>query len=874
MPPRIQLSDKENALASSRTFFDDRDSITFKTYGSVPNTWIDNLLLYAKFSNDNVVETPNRLNSSYQEFFKATYYSEEFFNRCQVFGQSVLASGSGFFQTSLENYDPRVIKTLEQAQALAFTNDNLGLNFNSFGVLDRTPKFYFTPNSTENFNYHAIFTTEDQIDLQGTDLSFSLWFKCDTAYDDGEAFLLKRGDEFEINFEAVEPGKAGTFTFTMGPAGNRLFVQRSLPRLSPKFNDWIHVVATYISGANVVDLFINGTNNYPVNSGSIGTFAPYNSTELIYLAIDPEQPTRRWNGLLNEVAFFDKALSATEVEQIYNCRSSLVLPEQGGVVYPIGLNTQNKWITSTEFTSSMIIPGARTVVNVADNFVDFSQSETIQNFCDSNLFASDGKSNQDDFYSTGSSVVNAGEGFQQPLWDKTVLEFDYEVLLTGSVGYRSASNSVSEGADHAMMYWNPGTKTFNPIGSGNGWNYYQDIYDTNVGVSGAQEASELTMQSYLAEKAVGFLPFVPNVANSQFATYYSQAPISEFGFPFDDKYHVPHTGNSSSILIPLNDKIHGPFVAEKIVVEFSCSHFSRDYWAQGTGGAHGEAINTFFVLNQRKTKNYFSGAIAPKIDLSTGTVVQTTYTIPFAATTSSIDLVSFNQFAFLAAETGSIDTDSAWISVKNALNSRDIQYILCGQDNGWERIRFDYTGSLVISGAINLPYPTQNVQRTNPTILPTDSIKMTVPGPAGTAGGSYNELQYPGSYGGRSGVAQYGISDSRNLIRNVVGIERYNTTDTIAGTQKVYPKLQQPTPYILQPTDNLIFGFQCAYMGKSEYSDAFPFTSSSVNRGPTLSILPGTFKVRIYGSYVVEGVEYHDTLNQILTSNTIRKVFE
>jgi len=228
--------------------------------------------------------------------------------------------------------------------------------------------------------------------------------------------------------------------------------------------------------------------------------------------------------------------------------------------------------------------------------------------------------------------------------------------------------------------------------------------------------------------------------------------------------------------------------------------------------------------------------------------------------------------AFLAAPTASIDTDSAWIAAKSALNSRNIPYFLCGQDNDWERIRFDYTGSIVISGSANLCYPTQDIQRTIQTIAPGDSIKMTLPGPV--IAGAHNEIQNPGSYGGRSGVGQYGSADSRNLLRNVVGIERYNTTDVLTGTEKVYPKLQQATPYVLQPTDNLIFGFQGAYIGKSEYTDAFPFTSSSVNRGPTLSILPGKFKVRLYGSYVVEGKEYHETLDQILTSNTIRKVIE
>ena len=33
---------------------------------------------------------------------------------------------------------------------------------------------------------------------------------------------------------------------------------------------------------------------------------------------------------------------------------------------------------------------------------------------------------------------------------------------------------------------------------------------------------QVAAQAYLSDKAVGFLPFVPNVANSQYATYFSK----------------------------------------------------------------------------------------------------------------------------------------------------------------------------------------------------------------------------------------------------------------------------------------------------------------------------------------------------------------
>lgn len=885
LPPRLQLQNRENAGSSTNTFWDDRSAITFATYPSSSNTWKDDLWLYFKMNSDNSLSERigNPGTKSFEQNFKVEYFSPSFLPRClSVQAEEALVSGSVFLYQQFTQITTSIQRN--QYPDYAYTKDDLGLNFNSFGKLDRTPRFFWNNHEdNDNFNIQFI-NTEDQIDLSRTDLSFTVWVKPEEAFGDGEGYIIYRTDEFNIQMGSVEAGGTSpyvAFVVIDSDAGGSISIIKYLPRFSSTQNDWMHIAAVYHSGSSPsLDLYINGETDFATQNLSFGTFVEIaNITEPIWFGRNPDSETNRWGGYLNEVAIFGKALSAEEVRKIYNCRSSLVLDEQGGVVYPIGLNTQNQWINSTEFTSSMIVPNARATVNVADGFVSFFEEKETLPFSDGNQYASDGKSNGLDFFATGSSINDAGEGFLEPLWSKTVLEFDYEVLHTSSVGYRSASNGNSEGNDYAMMYWNPDAQAFWGVGSNRSWDYYQNLYDTTVGGIGNTMASQYAARVYLSDKAVGFLPFVPNIANSQYATYYSQAPISEFGFPFDDKYHIPYNSfgskyapGSSSILIPLTDKIKQPFVLEKVVVEFSCSHFSRDYWAQGTGGSHGEAINTFFILNQRKMKNYFSGTIAPTIDLASGTSVKTEYLVSFAATTSSLDLVSFNQFAFLAAPTASIDTDSSWIAVKSALKSRNIPYFLCGQDNDWERIRFDYTGSIVISGSANLCYPTQDIQRTIQTIAPGDSIKMTLPGPV--IAGAHNEIQNPGSYGGRSGVGQYGSADSRNLLRNVVGIERYNTTDVLTGTEKVYPKLQQATPYVLQPTDNLIFGFQGAYIGKSEYTDAFPFTSSSVNRGPTLSILPGKFKVRLYGSYVVEGKEYHETLDQILTSNTIRKVIE
>lgn len=887
LPPRIQLTERDAMTGSFPTTariasdnrtgryfnpWNDEKVIDIGTYPSSSNTWLDNLALYFKFGKKNLIQ--DRFYYNYVN--NGTRAGELFFS----------ASHANDWFTSQVGNDPSATKIYYGTNApgffsgsLEYTGNDGGLSFNAFGPNDFLPNFpeYVNPTTQRQlWTYMNLGNPDTSFAL--TPLSVAAWVKIDGLGDTKSTIVKVDGDrEFEFSVSVD-----GFLYFTAYTDSSNYFdVYSDVQNFSAVTgNPWRHVCATYASSAQDAsdfNLYVDG--QWVSSSGTqIGTFTGMTPSggEICFIGTTGNSSIadEQLGGTLAELAFFNKELSATEVDQIYKCRSSLVLPEQGGVVYPVGLDTQSPWIDNTEFTSSMVIPNAQVVYGVGDTFVHFSPGQDLTAFRDHDLPAVDGKSQNLAFFATGSTVIDAGEGFQQPLWDKSVLEFDYKVVLSTSIGYRSASNGTSEGADYAMMYYDTSTQTFLPVGSARSWEAYQEIYDTLVGFTSDEEASSFAAQAYLAEKAVGFMPFVPNVANSQLATHLAQVPVSDFGFPFDDKYHVTvdSRNRSSSILIPLSDKIDKPFIAEKIVVEFSCSHFSRDYWAQGTGGAHGEAINTFFILNQRKTKGFFSGTLTPNIDLG-ASVIRSQVPQTWASSTSSLDLVTFNQFAFLAAPTASIDSDTSWLAVQQALSDRDIQYYLCGQGNKWERIRFDFTGSIALSGTINLAYPTQNEQRN----LLFDGqpqqgweVPFSLPGPRGPA----NLLKSPGYLGGRTGVAQLGNADGRNLLRNTVGIEKVNTLDRITGTTKAFPKIHQPTPYILKPTDNLIFGFNCAYIQSGPYTDAFPFTSSSVNRGPTLSILPGTFRVRIYGSSVVEGEESHDTLNQLLSSNTIHEVIE
>jgi hypothetical protein len=78
-------------------------------------------------------------------------------------------------------------------------------------------------------------------------------------------------------------------------------------------------------------------------------------------------------------------------------------------------------------------------------------------------------------------------------------------------------------------------------------------------------------------------------------------------------------------------------------------------------------------------------------------------------------------------------------------------------------------------------------------------------------------------------------------------------------------------PYLLMPTDNLIFGWQLPLFTALN-DDGFNPTYSG--QGPTFTFAAAPAKLVIYGSMIREGREFHDTLNQHLSSISAHEVLE
>lgn len=638
-------------------------------------------------------------------------------------------------------------------------------------------------------------------------------------------------------------------------------------------NTWRHVVFTYDGSTTFggMSFYLDGrhasrTLLFQGTLGAYGGMQTSYTNDIVSIGALGKLQATIFGGDIDEMIFFNRVLNSGEIHDLYLSRVSIHTPSvenrfANGIYLGAGLPTNSPyWYNATvddlvtDFTTSLYQTGT-VKKGIGDNLAHFTPGQSFQPFRDLNNPAADGKSTGSEFYATGSKVEDVGPGFSQPLWSKSKIEIDISTVQSKTIGYRSGTNVG--GDDFAMMYYNAGTKTYMPVGSRKRWDEYEN-------------ASGVQYENFVNEKAIGFLPAVTIVAADSDARYFHQTPTSVFGFPYASKYFInPDDPVSSSILIPVSNYTSNPFLIEKIVVSFSCSHFAPDWETNAGAGLAAHAINTFFILNQRK-----QGKIQTTLKLSGSDFPVTEPNIEFVSTTNHnsgiMDLVTFNQFMFvgdtLAHATGAFP-DNIWLDIQL---SKEIKPFYV-QDIYPGNRKFRFTGSMDLSGTVKSPTITMPNTYNSLSDLPFayDTIEL----PSGNNSDGFVRIRSSGFTGGRNGLP--GVSNPRNLVRGFESISEQTIQLQLGGTLGV-PDIFARVPYMLQPGDQLIIGWQCAYpiTEHSLLSDPFPFAPAPVYIGPELTINQGPATVTLYGSQIRNGEEFHDTLNQLLVTDAIHEVIE
>lgn len=474
------------------------------------------------------------------------------------------------------------------------------------------------------------------------------------------------------------------------------------------------------------------------------------------------------------------------------------------------------YFSGSAIVNQPIVASGNMVKGVSDLFVTFTPGQDIEPFMDIANPESDAKSqpvtsSTYQFYTTGSLVETTGLGFQQPLWSKNKIEIDITPTTEQTVTMYQSANVDS----YPMYYWNLNTKQYDGVGTGKGLNSYPN---TLTG-----------LKQFLNEQTFGFAASMDNGSypagfpEGQYNVKGRQ--ISNFGFPYHPKFKP-----TSDQQILMSNYLSEPFLLEKVVIEFAGKLLPLDFG--------NTAIWTFFLLNSRPA---LSGASAPAQTIVYQNLNVSTPPPSFITssllTSTTLDLVDHMQICLSA--------------------SGDVKGYL-------QRELLIKTDEMVGPKNISKQF------------ILSSSVKSSLAYEAGmytiftgsNDGGFIPSLDFSGrnqldQTNGRDWVSTF----EKPVIAGQASqfIAGYNYAFNVNAS---YTKMN---PYVLLPTDKLVFGFQLPWWqfsggitwndGKTEVLFSPSYVNKIILYGSTLRVNPETNQLE----------EHHDTLNQLLSSNSVHE---
>jgi len=491
-------------------------------------------------------------------------------------------------------------------------------------------------------------------------------------------------------------------------------------------------------------------------------------------------------------------------------------------------------------SATSVIPG------VSDARVRFTPGDDFTPYVEVGHFAADEIGSNDQFWTTGTLPSIVGQGFTNPLWSKTKIEIDLNPTTDSDI------------------FWSTGSAV-SPIGSG--FAYYNfDLRQWEMlgcDITGSA-VDYINLHPVVATGSL--LAHVPGRNGAYFASadptkvrLQEGYPTTYAGFPSAVQFNA-----TSSQLFDVGSVIRHPFMVEKVVYEFSGA----------LPGAVGNTVNeaTYFgfgILNHHLNANLLNSFATSFINSGTnqtGTpntdpanydmdqmkkLVQRRVTVPKDIVSAGITAISHTF------------EGSAYASRKRDLN-------LIGKVPGSGM--YQITGSFILSMSANTPVYATTLQFHK---------GLSLGGRGGFSNGndSYRFLSWQG--GGRNGLT---AAEEGGLLASGRSFARANASTALSGALNIikfdsatsgiafetYESVRQDAPYLLMPGDKLSFYWQNQKWPSSHLSN-YPYVGEGSVADFKLRLGSGKGKVVLYGSMLRDGREFHQGLNQHLTSDAIHE---
>lgn len=553
--------------------------------------------------------------------------------------------------------------------------------------------------------------------------------------------------------------------------------------------------------------------------------------------------------------------------------------------------------TATEFSGSgNVIKG----IGDLTPMVRFTPGQEGGPFRDNDQYAVDGKSSNSDFYSTGTPIsVTGEEGFDVPLWSKDKIEIDISPSQITSHG-ALVDNFEDETFDQLstpMMYYNFASKKWQGIGNEYWYNRLrpQDGQRNHcIGFAGGlvnvPYAAQFPLDIAMDINLYYFFELMQNAGSVTDA----------YGFPYDARYHaVPEC------TFKLSDVIDRPFVVEKVDVILECQNSFDANIQNGTrnafygGGTFNltasfvpASVNNIFLMVQRKNANINinNEVYKDETGLVTQSMLPESRVIargdPTVYVNTIRDLVTYGKITAYAANMPE-EWDRASLNLPgDVVKKANIKALMAGDVNIETGIPMTNSlnalnwGRRKLHISMEAKVPSKNAIATSAV----SETKNPVANPPPSDGYYYWGMRTVTTEGGSNNLGvtypsgRQLVGPLQNII-NKGNVTLFNDPSVPSfDVPQVAGELTKTSPYILQPSDELILGWQLPY--PTCLDEWTVYTTGTGLFGPE----PGTgllnqvdffsapSKIVLYGSYLSAGRPKNDSLNQLLSSDSAHEV--
>ncbi len=526
-------------------------------------------------------------------------------------------------------------------------------------------------------------------------------------------------------------------------------------------------------------------------------------------------------------------------------------------------------VTNTNTVPDLNVTSSQTVVvpGISDSRVQMTPGDDYKPFIEDKLFAADKVASGELFYASGTSPSIVGAGFNGPLWSKTKIEIDLDPVNGANQKIFWSTGSVSQTDEHpsgipvgsGLSYYNFDRKHWEMIGdltTGSNVDYVARSLVTATGsllVQVPASSPRSSLGSFSSDPSLQGIILKQEGFLTSFA-----------GFPCASQFNA-----TSSQLFDMSSKIRAPFLVEKIVYEFSASIPGP----KGSNFTNTSAYFNFGILNHFENSTPLNSKVITRVADGTNKNASPSGT----GTGADPDNYTLDGNLIPAPKHVTVLKDivsSAVVSYMpelgtsgNATRLRDLNILftsaiaLTGSSSS-----SGVSGSFVLSMSANTPAFNRGA-----------TMMRTLNGARTLA--SVSRPTFFAWQGGRNGIADAiegsqatsGRSLSRanvasNLSGSKFGILNFASSKSSGNMLALYDSIRQDTPYVLLPGDKLSF-----YWSNQSFPQSMSTDSEKNIARRVLQLKPGAGKIVMYGSMMREGKEFHQGLNQHLTSDAVHE---